>query len=278
MVPFALGTQTGGSMIRPAAYCGVVGFKPTFGLVPRDGMRVICPSLDVIGWHSRDVRLASRVADVLLPGSRVSLESSRSLRIGYMAAHPGYTLGEAAARTLENARMDLEMLAQTVVPIHSPPQVERLLEAHGIVMHYELSQSFRDLPGVSEHLLSPSLREAIRRGADLPKELYVDRLRFREVASGDWDSYFGPVDLVLTSSVLGPAPLGISHTGESGFNKAWSLLGWPCIHLPTTVDGLGLPLGVLLVARPGFDHELLNWAEFLHPMIDRRSTYHIQTN
>lgn len=278
MVPFALGTQTGGSMIRPAAYCGVVGFKPTFGLVPRDGMRVICPSLDVIGWHSRDVRVASRVANVLLPKDHVSLESSRELRIGYMAAHPGYALGEVAARTLENARMDLEMLAQTVVPIQSPPQVERLLEAHGIVMHYELNQSLRDLQRASEHLLSPSLREAIRRGAAIPHELYVDRLRFREQASGDWDSYFGQVDLVLTSSVLGPAPAGISHTGESGFNKAWSLLGWPCIHLPTSVDELGLPLGVLLVARPGSDHDLLSWSEFLHPMIDRRSTYHIQTN
>lgn len=272
MVPFALGTQTGGSMIRPAAYCGVVGFKPTFGLVSRNGMRVMCPSLDVIGWHSRDVRLAARVADVLLPKGHVSLESSRPLRIGFMAAHPGYTLGQPAVRTLENARTDVEMLGHAVFAVRPPALAERLLEAHGIVMHYELSRSLRDLLQGSEQFLSPALREAIHRGAALPEELYSEELHFREAVAGTWDNDFGDVDLLLTSSVLGPAPLGLSHTGQSGFNKAWSLLGWPCVHLPTSADGCGLPMGVLLVARPGFDHDLLNWAEMLHPAIDRRPT------
>lgn len=272
MVPFALGTQTGGSMIRPAAYCGVVGFKPTFGLVSRNGMRVMCPSLDVIGWHSRDVRLAARVAAVLLPMGHMSLGSSRPLRIGFMAAHPGYTLGPAAVRTLENARTDLEMLGHTVIPVRAPTRAERLLEAHGIVMHYELSRSLRDLLQGSEQFLSPALREAIRRGAALPEELYAQELQFREAVVGSWDNDFGDADLVLTSSVLGPAPLGINHTGQSGFNKAWSLLGWPCVHLPTSTDGCGLPMGVLLVARPGFDQDLLKWAELLHPAIDRRPT------
>jgi len=272
MVPFALGTQTGGSMIRPAAYCGVVGFKPTFGLVPRNGMRVMCPSLDVIGWHSKDVRLAARVADVLLPKGHMMVGSSKPLRIGFMAAHPGYTLEHSAIRTLENARADLERVGHAVIPVRPPAHTERLLEAHGIITHYELSRSLRELLQGSERLLSPALREAIQKGASIPNEQYAEELKFREAVIGSWGDEFSDVDLVLTSSVLGPAPLGLDHTGQSGFNKAWSFLGWPCVHLPTSTDDCGLPMGVLLVARPGLDQDLLSWAEMLHPAIDRRPT------
>lgn len=271
MVPFALGTQTGGSMIRPAAYCGVVGFKPTFGTVPREGMRVMCPSLDVIGWHSVDVRIAGQIADVLLSESVQGIGPPGPPRIGFMQEHPGHTLEAACARVLLHAGSDLQHSGHALVAADPPPQAMRLLEAHGIITHYELGRSLRAFERSSRRLLSPALREAIDRGLACPEASYAQAMRLREAATGSWDSCFGEIDLVLTSSVPGPAPAGLSHTGPSGFNKAWSLLGWPCIHLPTGTDDEGLPLGVLLVARPGFDRALLHWAETLHPLMDRRS-------
>lgn len=271
MVPFALGTQTGGSMVRPAAYCGVVGFKPTFGTVPREGMRVMCPSLDVIGWHAVDVCVANHVADVLIAESVRGIAAPRPPRIGFMQEHPGHTLEAACARALQHAGSDLQDAGHGLVAADPPPQAMRLLEAHGIITHYELGRSLRAFGRSSRRLLSPALREAIDRGLACPEASYAQAMRLREVAAGSWDRCFGETDLVLTSSVPGPAPAGLSHTGPSGFNKAWSLLGWPCIHLPTATDDEGLPLGVLLVARPGFDRALLHWAEMLHPLMDRRS-------
>jgi len=271
MVPFALGTQTGGSMVRPAAYCGVVGFKPSFGTVPREGMRVMCPSLDVIGWHSVDVRVAHQIAEVLLPESVRGVGQPRPPRIGFMQEHPGHTLEAACSLALLQAVSDLDHCGHELAPADPPPQAMRLLEAHGIITHYELGRSLRALGSSSRRLLSPALREAIDRGLACPEASYTQAMRLREQAAGSWDSCFGEVDLVLTSSVPGPAPAGLSHTGPSGFNKAWSLLGWPCIHLPTSTDEQGLPLGVLLVARPGLDRALLHWAEALHPLMDRRS-------
>lgn len=271
MVPFALGTQTGGSMVRPAAYCGVVGFKPTFGTVPREGMRVMCPSLDVIGWHAVDVCVANHVADVLIAESVRGIAAPRPPRIGFMQEHPGHTLEAACARALQHAGSDLQDAGHGLVAADPPPQAMRLLEAHGIITHYELGRSLRAFGRSSRRLLSPALREAIDRGLACPEASYAQAMRLREVAAGSWDRCFGETDLVLTSSVPGPAPAGLSHTGPSGFNKAWSLLGWPCIHLPTATDDEGLPLGVLLVARPGFDRALLQWAEMLHPLMDRRS-------
>lgn len=276
MVPFALGTQTGGSMIRPAAFCGVVGFKPTYGLLSRRGMRVMCPSLDVIGWHADTMDTAGRVGAALLPGGEdeagasADVDRHAALRIGFLPEPPGYRLERQAADVLEQARRDL-LERGHAVPAAAPPRSSaRLLDAHGVLVAYEMARRLAPIASARGALLSPALRDTIRRGLSLSDADHAQARRLQEAARDSWEHGFGDLDLVLTSSALGPAPAGLAHTGNSGFNKAWSVLGWPCLHLPVTFDAAGLPLGVLLVARPGADRQLLAWSRRLHAAIDRR--------
>jgi Asp-tRNA(Asn)/Glu-tRNA(Gln) amidotransferase A subunit family amidase len=269
MVPFALGTQTGGSMIRPAAYCGVVGFKPSHGAVARDGMRIMSPTLDTIGWHAIDVATAQRVARVLVAGHAV--QAMHPPRVRLVATQPGYAMSASASLALADAAAHLRAAGYDVAPGEPPAQAGLLLRAHGVIVDRELAHSLAALDAVHGGQLSARLRATLRRGMavsddDYDAALAVVRARRADTAPSD----FAEAELILTAGALGAAPAGLAHTGESGFNKGWSVLGWPCLHLPTTKDAAGLPLGVMLVARPDADHALLQWARDLHPLIDRR--------
>jgi len=273
MVPIALGTQTGGSMIRPAAYCGVVGFKPTFGVVARDGMKVTCESLDVIGWFGANVPDVAAVGRVLLPGRRSpTSRQPHTLRVAFLAGNPGHVIGPDSNAALTSARRRLEAQGASVVQVEAFEPAVQMIEAHTVIMQYEFARSLLPVTRSAGHSLSGRLLEVVHKGLAVPAEVYVWMRSFQDIQRRRWDDYFGNVDLILTSSVLGAAPLGLEYTGDSAFNKGWSLLGWPCLHLPTTVNAKGLPLGVQLVARPGVDADLLAWGEVIHPLLDERST------
>jgi Asp-tRNA(Asn)/Glu-tRNA(Gln) amidotransferase A subunit family amidase len=153
----------------------------------------------------------------------------------------------------------------TTVPLLEP--AGRLLEAHHVLMHYEFARSLLPVVQRARGQLSARLLAAIDEGLVLPAELYLAMRDYQVAQRRRWDDWFGDADLVLTSSALGPAPQGLAHTGDSAFNKGWSVLGWPCLHLPTTNTAAGLPLGVQLVARPGADHALLAWGQMVHAAV-----------
>jgi Asp-tRNA(Asn)/Glu-tRNA(Gln) amidotransferase A subunit family amidase len=269
MVPLALGTQTGGSIIRPAAFCGVVGFKPSFGAVARDGMKITCESLDVIGWYGANVEDVALAATVLLPQADPTLAPKRiaDLRVAYLPGNPGYMLEASAQRVLDVAARTLTDHVDHLAKLPELTQAHRLLEAHSVIMHYELARSMLPIMTAQASMLSQRLRDAVGRGLAISGSLYLQMKRFQASQRTMWEAYFGDADLVLSSSALGPAPSGIDHTGASAFNKGWSLLGWPCLHLPTGHTADGLPLGVQLIARPDADFDLLAWARQLHPLI-----------
>jgi len=270
MVPITLGTQTGGSMIRPAAFCGVVGFKPTFGAVERDGMKVTCESLDVIGWYGNNVRCIADVGRVLLPfRNSESHRPLNSLRIAYFPH--GNALESGTAEALASAFTSLATESVKLGAITELETSKRLLDAFSVIMHYEYARSLLPVIRADSHILSQKLLDAVRTGMNLKVSSYSQARDFQEMKRSEWESHFGDADLILTTSSVGPAPHGLHSTGESGFNKTWSLLGWPCLHLPTTFSSQGLPLGVQLVGRPGMDWELIAWGEKIHRVIDRRS-------
>ena len=271
VVPIALGTQTGGSMIRPAAFCGAVGFKPSAGLVSREGMQLACESLDVIGWYGASVAHAQAVGKVLLPSSRTSTRRLADLRVAWLDANPGHHMQHDAAATLSNAAAHLmahvaQMWRMTEFSGHA-----ELLQAHSTLMHYELARSLQAVVHADSARLSTLLLDAVRRGRAVEGAAYLAARQWQVKAQQSWEAHFEEADLVLTSSALGTAPPGLLHTGDSAFNKGWSVLGWPCIHLPTTLSTNGLPLGVLLVARPCCDLDLLEWAREIHQIIDQRN-------
>lgn len=261
MVDIALGTQTGGSMIRPAAFCGVVGFKPTFGRVHRQGMSVLCDSLDTIGWFSRTVAQSREVASVLLPQAAPDHASTRAPRVAMLACEAIGTLEPASRQALDDCAMRLREQGAALITPDVDADLRSLLHLHTQIMHAELARGLLPIAhGSQAGLLSPVLRDAIKLGLDISYADYVQCQQARDRLSQDWLSRFGEIDVIISPSAPGPAPKGLQSTGSSVFNRVWSLLGWPALHLPTGQTENGLPVGVQWVARPDQDHALLAWA------------------
>ncbi|WP_232482058.1 amidase [Achromobacter denitrificans] len=268
MIDIALGTQTGGSMIRPAAFCGVVGFKPTFGRIHRQGMSVLCDSLDTIGWFSNTVAQSQAVASVLLPGRAATEAPARAPRVALLACDAIGRLDPDARQALDDSEARLREHGATVVRPDLDDDLKTLLHIHTQTMHAELALGLLPLARSPQAgLMSPVLRDALKRGLDIGHAEYVRLQQARERLSREWVLRFGDADFILTPSAPGPAPQGLQSTGSSVFNRVWSLLGWPALHLPTARTALGLPVGVQWVARPDDDHALLGWAARWHARI-----------
>ena len=261
MVDIALGTQTGGSMIRPAAFCGVVGFKPTFGRVHRQGMTVLCDSLDTIGWFSSTVAQSQAVASVLLPQDAPLVAPTRAPRVAVLVCDGIGTLESASRQALEAEATRLRQQGATLFTPGYDADLKELLHLHTRIMHAELARAMLPVAHSPQaDQLSPALRDAVTLGLAIPYAEYVQCQQTRDRLAREWLERFADVDVILTPSAPGPAPEGLQSTGSSVFNRVWSLLGWPALHLPTGKTASGLPVGVQWVARPDQDHALLAWA------------------
>lgn len=272
MVPIAMGTQTGGSMIRPAAFCGVVGFKPSFGSVHRDGMKLTCDSLDTIGWYGRTVADVEAVAQVLLPQcSPVQGNSLDELCVAYIPSlFPQDGLEPEAGNALDTAGAALRGSGVEVRVIEAAADLQLMVEAHSVIMHYEFARSLAPVVRLQRSNLSAVLVDAVARGSAIAHGQYLDMKNLQAEFRGRWNDLFSDADMILTPSAPGAAPQGINTTGSSRFNVIWTLLGWPCLHLPTSFSGNGLPLGIQLVGKPNSDASLLSWAGRIHRAIDGR--------
>jgi Asp-tRNA(Asn)/Glu-tRNA(Gln) amidotransferase A subunit family amidase len=270
MVPMALGTQTGGSMIRPAAFNGVGGLKPSFGYVHRAGMTIVCDTLDTIGWFTRDVDLALEVAKVFLPAVPDDLPATSGLRVAILPCRSVAPLSPEAQRTLVDVAAGLEVLCGRVEWLHPDEDANALLALHAGIMHYELARGLLPVWRSEPSALRAGTIAGIQKGLRIDPSEYVDMQRRRAEIESLWRQQFADYDIIVTPSAPGEAPEGLSTTGSSIFNRIWSLLGWPCIHLPCAISSNGLPLGVQWVGKPGRDMALLSVARRLHAAIDRR--------
>jgi len=267
MVPFALGTQTGGSIIRPAAYCGVVGFKPSFGAVPRAGLAFTCESLDVIGWLADTVDTAAAIAEVLIPPGTAGAGTRRPPKVALLAQAAEHPLEEQAGQALHSAADRLRELGVDVHTLGAWAHAGELTRTHEVIMQYEIARSLRPLADRYSSRLGADVLDVIEVGLALPAADYAAARRSQDSLRHDWARLIGDADFVLTPSAPGAAPAGLASTGSSAFNRNWSLLGWPCLHLPTQRDALGLPLGVQLVAPFEQDHDLLAAARLWWPAL-----------
>lgn len=270
MVPMALGTQTGGSMIRPAAFNGIVGFKPTFGYVHRAGMAVLCDTLDTIGWFTRDVELALRVAQLFLPAPPEDPQPTRDLRIAVLPCRSIAPLSAEAQQTLEQVAADLQQVCGRVEWLHPDEDADALQALHAGIMHYELARGLLPIWRSEPQALRAGTIDGMQKGLRVNATQYGDMQRKRREIERRWRAQFADYDLIVTPSAPGEAPVGLTTTGSSVFNRIWSLLGWPSMHLPCALSSKGLPMGVQWVGKPGQDTTLLALAERLHASIDRR--------
>ncbi|WP_321267627.1 amidase [Alcaligenes faecalis] len=264
MVDFALGTQTGGSMMRPAAFTGILGFKPSFGAVHRSGLFLLCDSLDTIGYFSRDLSVLRRVASVLqgLPDSRVP----SAPRIGVLDGKDLGPITPAALAALEQGCQHLEQQGARLERLPADAQLKELLILQGQIMAYEMARSLLPVWQASPDALRPVTVQAIKQGLELPPaDYHVWQARRRQLQQ-EWQDRYGHFDALLTPAAPGPAPYGLDSTGSSVLNRPWSLLGWPTLSLPAPGQDSPLPLGLQLIGQAHQDGALLDLASLLCPV------------
>lgn len=271
MIPAALGTQTAGSVLRPASFCGVVGFKPTFGRLSRHGVLPLAWTLDHPGTLTRSVADAALLlgvmagpdgrdelcADVPVTDYRTAVRRPRPPRVGLVGdVYPERLSAAGRARTHETAHR-LERAGAVLVELALPPLFATALDTHHLLMVSEAA-TFH-LEGVRAHpeAYGPRLRLLVEVGALIPTPAYLHAQRLRRLIRAAVLPLFERVDCLLVPAAPGAAPDGLDSTGDPSFNAPWSLLGLPAIALPAGLDAQGLPLGVQLVAAPWREADLL---------------------
>ncbi|GLS28894.1 Asp-tRNAAsn/Glu-tRNAGln amidotransferase A subunit [Mesorhizobium albiziae] len=268
MVPIAIGTQTGGSVIRPAAYCGVAGYKPSFRLLPMVGAKTFSWSLDTAGFF------AAGVADVAafvarLTGRALAVEpvDPSSLRIGLYRT----SLWEEAAPDMQ-AAVELATdragrAGATIVEVDEPSALSAARAAHLELQNFEAAMALAFEYDNHRDRLSDVLRQNLEQGRQTTPEAYDEKRRIARRARRETGALFETVDVLLTPAATGAAPEGLSSTGSPVFNKLWTLTGNPCINVPGITDASGMPLGVQVLARFGRDRMALSVAWWLQALL-----------
>jgi Asp-tRNA(Asn)/Glu-tRNA(Gln) amidotransferase A subunit family amidase len=263
MVPAAVGSQTAGSVIRPASFCGVFGFKPTHGLVSLVGVSPLAPSLDTLGVFAReaaDLPVLARALGVALPAAE---PLAAAPRIGLCRTAQWPMASADTRRAVEEAAAKLARAGAAVSGAELGPELEGLYEAQKTIMAVEIARSFADHRRERGDLLSASLREVIDAGTATPPERYRAAQDLADRARRLLPRVFAEVDVLLTASAPGEAPAGLASTGDPAFCRVWTLLHLPCVNVPGASGARGLPVGVQLVGPLGADAALLASTEWI---------------
>lgn len=265
MVPLALGTQTAGSIIRPAAYCGVVGYKPSLGRVVHAGVKSLSPTLDVIGGFGRNVEDAALLGAVLTGDLRLTENHLHgALRIGLFPS-PSWDQADAdTQKAWEQATHALAKNSDHCQDLNLSHDFGELIQLQKDVMSHEMARSLSFERLRHREGLSPALQALLDTGMAISGAQHAANLQ----RTADWrlriDALFERHDVLLTPSAIGAAPEGLTATGDPLFCRSWSLLGLPAVHLPLLRNAKGLPVGLQLVGRMGEDHKLLAAARHIH--------------
>jgi amidase len=254
MVPLALGTQTGGSILRPASFCGVVGFKPSFGLVPRGGLRLMADSLDTIGVLAREV---ADVALWLWLFGIAPQPPGRPPRLGLCRGPLWHEAEPAARRAVEEAAARLVAAGAEVTDHELPDAYAALTDARVVINDVEIARSLAHEWRTDRDRLSPRLAAAVVRGRGIRPDAYRAAQDAARRARSAFPDAMRGADALLVLAAASEAPAGLGHTGDSRFQGLWTLLHAPAIGLPAARGPRGLPIGIQLVAPEGQDAVLL---------------------
>jgi Asp-tRNA(Asn)/Glu-tRNA(Gln) amidotransferase A subunit family amidase len=268
MLPLALGSQTGGSVIRPAAFCGVAGFKPSYRLLPTVGMKCFSWSLDTVGLF------AAGVADVAFAAAAIS---GRDLRVDQRPHAPPVVAvlrteqwdqaSEPMQRAVERAAHAAAQAGAKVKHVELPSIFGEAMRAHRVIQGYEAFRALAFEYDNHRDRLGAVLRTQLDDAARIDADTYDNARRTTRRARQALIDVLPDGEVFLTPSAPGAAPQGLGSTGEPTFNRLWTLLGTPCVNVPGFTDSAGLPLGVQVVARFGRDRFALSAAAFLEGAI-----------
>lgn len=276
MTPLALGTQTNGSVIRPAAFCGVYGFKPTHGLIPRHGILRLSRTLDHVGLFARTLEDIALAAEQLAGHDERDPDTRLRARIPFVrtaAEEPplppllAFVKGPAWSRAEEETREAFAELAgelgDRVLEVELPEPVQRALEWHRTIMDAEMAANLDLEWEKGREQLSEPLRALLARGREVSALAYQQALACARILNDSFEEIFARCDAILTPSAPGTAPKGLGSTGDPSFCTLWTLLGMPALNLPLMRGSNGLPLGVQLVGPREGDARLLRTARWL---------------
>jgi Asp-tRNA(Asn)/Glu-tRNA(Gln) amidotransferase A subunit family amidase len=264
-VPAALGTQTGGSVIRPSAYCGVVGYKPSFGEFPRTGIKLQSHHMDTLGIICRSVADLPPLRAALLnaPVHRID-RSCVAPRIGVCRTPAWDTADTATQELIESTAARLAAAGARVIDVELATTFAGIHEHHRCIYYFEAARNYAyEYEQHREQVSRELLEMVLTPGRELPLDAYLEALETSEAFRLHLDDIFRDVDVLLTPSATGEAPAGIGSTGSPAFNALWTL-GWvPCITLPAGTGPQGLPLGVQLIGQRFRDEALFDTASWV---------------
>lgn len=258
MATIGLGTQTGGSVIRPAAYCGIVGFKPTLGRIPLAGVMPLSFSMDTLGIMARSVDDVRLVSDFLLGEETDTGKVNNRVRLAFYLGPDLEHADKDAVVALEHAKNVLLDQGVEFASIDLPLEdLAALGRANRTLMAYEAARQHQAIYKTRSEMLGDSTRKLLEEGFRLSEAQYLDALHHQKYCRQIFTRQMQNVNAVMTLSAPGQAPLFKEGTGNSIFNRTWTTIGAPCLTLPAGVGSRGLPLGVQLVGQIGKDQALL---------------------
>ena len=275
-VPLAIGTQTAGSVIRPAAFCGVVGFKPSFGAIPRTGILAQSPSLDTVGVLARSVADAALLADALFgydgrdratamaaPPRLLALATSRVPvpPVFAFVRPPGWE--EASPETRLALAELADLLGEQGFEAELPGAFDEAAAVRERINLAELAKCYHGYERRGRDRLSEAMRAAIDAGKAVPARDYIAALDWPDLLYAALEGILARCDAIVAPAAPGPAPEGLASTGSPIFNGLWTLCGVPAVTLPLLEAANGLPMGVQLIGRRGDDGRLLRTASWL---------------
>jgi amidase len=270
MVRAAFGTQTAGSIVRPAAFCGVVGYKPTHGTLPLAGIKMLSPSLDTVGVLARTVDDAAYLVGALAriplrPGEQAA---APRLRIGICQTPHWDRAGADARRAMADAAGLLERAGALLVDLALPATCDGLADAQIRIMGYEGAAAFAPESADAADGFSPAFAAFLGAGRQIDGSAYADAQALAAAGRNAVAGVFERVDILLAPSAEGEAPAGLASTGDPIFNRMWSLLGNPCVHVPIGRGASGMPVGVTLVGPRWADAATLAAAWLLESRVE----------
>src|ERR1700709_1462760 len=272
MIPLALGTQTGGSVIRPASFCGVAAIKPTYRLLPTVGVKCFLWALDTGGLFAGSAK--NRAAGLAAITGRSELlpdAASSTPRIGVVLQDFAGDPEAAGAEALRIAIRAAERAGAAVRALQLPEGVAEARRIHPTVQDFEAPQAFAWEYRANYDAMPPLLRGRLDESKGTTAAEYDAARRIADQARAALAGHFDEVDVLPTFSAPGAAPKGLASTGDPRFNRLWTLMGVPCVNVPVYVADGGLPVGVQVIARFGDDAGALAAARFVEEALKRRA-------
>lgn len=283
MVPAAIGSQTNGSVIRPASFCGVVGYKPTHGLIPRSGALLLSRALDHVGVFARTIEDAALLAQCMAgydegdPDTRpIAAPPLAEIARQDPPLPPRFAMvktavwDQAEKDTVDGFAALMDRLGEAASEVDLSASTRPVHDLHAIIMQVEMAENLRPELTRARDKLSPPLLELLDSGTARLAVEYRRALDMAAPIADALESVFDEFDGILTPAAAGEAPIGLAATGSPAFCTIWSYLGLPAVSLPLLHGGNGLPIGVQLVGKRGNDARLLRAARWLVQHLDRR--------